>query len=112
MSWRSWTVAQLALPAAAHDAHHAVADREARRAGPQRRDLAGELEAGDVLRVAGRRRVEPALLHEVGAVEAGGAHAHQDLARAGLGIGVLLHADFAVADGRRAHRPESMDSSA
>ena len=89
---------ELGLPAAADDAHHAVALGEARRAGPERLDDAGQLEAGDVGRAAGRRRVAPAQLHHVGAVEARAAYAHEHLAGAGLGVGVLLDENLAVAD--------------
>ena len=55
-----------------------------------RDDLAGELEAGDVGAATGRRRVEAGALHEVGAVEPGAVHAHEHLARTGLGIGAVL----------------------
>ena len=58
--------------------------------GAERGDLAGELHPGDVLRRAGRRRVQPAPLHHVGAVEPGGAHPHEHLAGARLRIGMLL----------------------
>ena len=56
--------AQLGLAAAAGDRHHAVAGREARRAGPGRLHLAGQLEPRDVGRRAraarGRRRASEA----------------------------------------------------
>ena len=94
---------QLGLPAAADDGHHAVALGEALGPGPARRDLAGELEPGDVGRRAGRRRVVAGALVDVGAVEPGGAHADEDLARPGLGVGVLGDDDLAVADGGGAH---------
>ena len=42
-------------------------------------------------------------LVDVGAVEPGRAHADEDLARAGLGVGVLGDDDLAVADGGGAH---------
>ena len=54
---------ELGLPAAADDGHDAIADLEACGVGPERGDLAGELEAGDVLRLAGRGGVAPAKLH-------------------------------------------------
>ncbi len=95
---------ELALAAAADDAHDAVALGEARRAVAEAGDLAGELEPGDVRRRAGRRGIAPAQLHLVGAVEAGGAHADEHLAGARLGIGVLLDEDLAVADRGGAHR--------
>ena len=52
---------------------------------------------------AGRRRVEPAPLEQVGAVDAGRAHADEHLARAGPRVGVLLDEDLSVADGAGAH---------
>ena len=79
---RSWTDGQLGLRAAADDRHHALADREALGAGSERGHLAGELHAGDVLRRAGRRRVEPAPLHHVRAVQPGRVHPHEHLAGA------------------------------
>ena len=53
---RSWTTAQLRLAAAGDDRHHAVALGKPRRAGPERGDLAGQLEPRDVL---GRARAAP-----------------------------------------------------
>ncbi len=94
---------ELALATAADDAHHAVALGEARRAVAERLDLAGELEAGDVLRAAGRRRVAAAALHHVGAVDAGGADADEHLAGARLRVGMLLDENLAVADRGGAH---------
>ena len=94
---------QLGLPAAADDGHHAVALGEALGPGPARRDLAGELEPGDVLRRPGRRRVVPRALVDVGAVEPGGAHADEDLAGPRLGVRVLGDDDLSVADGGGAH---------
>ena len=86
---------ELRLAAAADDRHHALAEREALRPGAEPgHDLARELQAGDVLRRAGRRRVEPAPLHHVRAVEPGGAHAHEHLARARHRVGVLLDHDL------------------
>ena len=41
---------QLGMAAAAEQRHHTVADREAKRVRPDRRDLARALEAGNVLR--------------------------------------------------------------
>jgi hypothetical protein len=70
---------------AGHDAHHACAHhvpRDARSAG---HDLAGVFEAGDVGGGAGRRRIEAPALEEIGAVEAGRAHRHLHLVRAGRG---------------------------
>ena len=95
---------ELALAAAADDPHDAVALGEARRAVAEAGDLTRELEAGDVLRRAGRGRVAPAQLHHVGAVDARRAHADEHLAGPGLGVRVLLDEDLAVADRCGAHR--------
>ena len=89
---------QLALAAAADDPHHAVALGEARRARAERLDDARELEAGDVLRAAGRRRIATAALQDVGAVDARRLHADEHLAGARLGVGVLLDENLAVAN--------------
>ena len=95
--------AQLSLATAADDRHHAVALGETLGAGAARDDLAGELETRDVGRRAGRRRVVAGPLVDVGAVEAGGAHAHEHLAGAGLRVGVLGDENLAVADRGGAH---------
>ena len=86
MSWRSCTVASSAWPPPPTIAitRSPSAKRGAR---PERGHLAGELQAGNVLRRAGRRRVEPAPLHHVRAVQPGRAHAHEHLARARHGVG-------------------------
>ena len=108
---RSWTDGELGLAAAADDRHHAVALGEALGARAAGRDLAGELEARGC-RAARRAAPGSALapLEHVGAVEAGAADAHEQLAGAGLGVGMLLDEDLAVADGRGAH--QAGDSSA
>ena len=54
---------ELGLAAARDDRHHAVAGLEALDAGAALDDLARQLEAGDVLRRAGRRRVAALELH-------------------------------------------------
>ena len=59
------------------------------RVGPRRHHLAGELQSRDVGRRPGRGRVEAPALHQVGGVDAGGAHRHQQVAGAGLGVGML-----------------------
>ena len=94
---------ELGLPAAADDRHDPVADREALGARPEGGDLAGQLEPRDVRVRALGRGVHALALQQVGAVEAGGPDADQDLARAGLGIGVVLDDDLSVADGGGAH---------
>ncbi len=94
---------QLGLAAAADDRHDAVAAREALRPRAEVDDLARELEARDVCRRAGRRGVLPLALHDVGAVQPRGADPHEHLARPGHGVGMLLHADFAVTDRRCTH---------
>ena len=80
---------KLGLPAAADERHDAIADREAFDVAAECDHLAGELHARDVRRAAGWRRVQTAPLQHVGAVQTGGAHLDQQLARAGLRIGVL-----------------------
>jgi hypothetical protein len=75
--------AALGLPAAAHDRHHPVAGGEAPGAGPERLDLAGELQAGDVGRRAGGRGVGAAALQHVRAVQPGAADPDEDLAVTG-----------------------------
>jgi hypothetical protein len=94
---------ELGLAAAADDRHHAIARAEPLGARPARDDLAGELEAGDIRRRARRRRVQAAPLHHVGAVDAGRLDADEDLARPGLGVGVVLDAELLVADRDGAH---------
>ena len=51
----------------------------------------------------GRRRVVARALVDVGAVEPGRVDPDEDLAGAGLRVGVLGDDDLAVADGGRAH---------
>src|SRR4051812_11806486 len=94
---------ELGLPAAADDRHDAVARGEAVRPGAARDDLAGELEAGDVLGRARRRRVDAAPLHHVRPVDAGGLDADEDLAGPRLGVGVVLDGQLLVADRDGAH---------
>jgi len=67
------------------------------------RHLAGQLQAGDVLRRAGRGRVEPAQLHHVGPVQTRGANGHEHLAGARHGVRALLHHDLLVAYRGREH---------
>ena len=95
---------ELGLAAAGDDRHHAVADLEALHARTALDHLAGQLEAGDVLRRAGRRRIAALELLDVGAVEPGAAHAHEQVGVPGDRIGVLLDGDRAVPDRGRAHR--------
>ena len=89
---------ELGLAAAADDAHDAGALVEALGARASRHHLARELEPRDVGRRAGRRGVAALALEHVGAVQTGGAHADEDLARAGLRIRALLDGDVAVGD--------------
>src|SRR5206468_2740195 len=94
---------QLALPAATDYPHHPVAELEALRRRPAAYDLPGELQAGDVLRRAGRRRIVAGDLVDVGAVEPGGPRAHEHLAVPRLRIRVIADDDLAVDDGDGAH---------
>ncbi len=67
------------------------------------------MSAGD----PGRRRIEPPLLQQVTAVQTGGTNRDEQLAGAGLGVGVVLQPDLAVDEGDRLHRsPSSQSSSA
>ena len=61
-------------------------------------------------RAAGRRRVAPAQLHLVGAVQARAAHAHEHLAGPGDRVGMLFDEDLAVADRGCSHRRRSLDA--
>ena len=65
-----------------------------------RDDLARELEPGDVGGRTGRRVVEAGALHQVGAVEPGAVHAHEDLARPGSGSGRSSTSHLLVGDRR------------
>ena len=95
--------AQLGLRSSADNPHHLVSGRKAFRCGPQRGHLAGELHPGNVLRRSGRRWIQPATLHHVGAVQPGGMDAHEHLTRARLGVGVLLDDELVLADRDGAH---------
>jgi hypothetical protein len=95
---------ELRLPAAGHERHHAVARLEAQDARAALDHLAGHLQPRDVLRRAGRGRIGPAQLQDVGAVDAGGLHADEQLARLRSWIGVLFDGDLTVADRRGTHR--------
>ena len=78
--------------------------REARRRRADRDDLACELEAGDVGGRVRRGGVQARALHHVGAVEPRGPHPDEELAVAGLGIGVVAPEHGAVDDRCRVHR--------
>ena len=95
---------ELGLPAAADDAHHAIAFGEAPRARPERLDRTRKLQARNVLRASCWSRVAPAQLHHVGAVQAGSRDSHEHLAGARLGVGMLLDEDLAVPDRGGTHR--------
>ena len=71
----------LGVATAADDAEHAIADRHSVTSPPSSRDLAGELEAGNVCRRAGRRGIVPVALMEVGAIERRRMHAHEHFVR-------------------------------
>ena len=82
ISTRSWTTTSSAWapPPTIAITRSPAAKRSA--PGPERDDLARELHAGDVRRGAGRCRVQPAPLHHVRAVQAGGADRDEHLAGA------------------------------
>ena len=95
---------QLGLAAAGDDRHHAVARLEALDAVAGLDHLARQLEPGDVLRRAGRRRIAAGELHHVGAVEPRGVHADQQLAGLRARVRMLFDGDLAVANRRGSHR--------
>ena len=103
MAARSCTTNRSACPPPASTAitRSPTANRVA--PGPERDDLAGGLQAGDVDRGARRRRVEAGALEEVGVADAGRPHRHGDLARARLRVGVLPPLERAVDDRDRVH---------
>ena len=103
MAARSCTTASSAWPPPPTTAITRSPSEKRRAPGPRARDLAGELEARDVCGLAGRRGIGAAALQHVRAVQPGAAHAHQDLAVPGLGIGVLLDDELSVPDGHRPH---------
>ena len=84
---------KLGVAAAGQERHHALALL----------GLAGALEPRDVDGRAGRRRIAPGPLHQVGAVHAGGADADQDLALAGNRIRALLDVQCAFPYDSRPH---------
>jgi len=81
----------IGVGAAADDAHDLVANLPGRRPLAQAHDGAGQLHARHLVG-AGRSRlgVEAAALEEVGPVEGGGPHRHQDLLGAGDRLGDVL----------------------
>jgi len=95
-------------PAAADDGHDPIALAEALGVTTEPDHLARQLEAEDVGRRAGRRRVAALALEDVGAVDAGRADANQHLRRAGLRIGMVGDDDLTVAGGCGAHRAGSV----
>src|SRR5262249_21259825 len=78
---------QLGLATAADERHDAIADREPLYVAAERHDLPCELHPRDVRGAPGRRRVHPASLQHVGAVQAGGAHVDEHLAPARRRVG-------------------------
>ena len=78
----------LRVAAAGEQRARLVADLPAADAGSDLADPPGALQAGE-LGGAGRRRVVPLALHDVGAVHPGGHDVEDDLAAAGLGVGLL-----------------------
>jgi hypothetical protein len=94
---------QLSLAATAHDRHHTVALLEAASALAEPHDFARQLQPGDVLGRAGRRRVAAAALKHVGSVQARAAHPDEDLAPARLRVGPLLDHQLLVLDGYGSH---------
>ena len=104
---RSWTTASSAWPPPATIDITRSPGSKRWTPGPHRDDLARQLEAGDVLRRAGRRGVAALELHHVGAVEPGAADADEQVGVAGDRIGVLLDGDRPVANRGGAHRRDA-----
>ena len=77
--------------------------REERHHAPAVLGLAGAFEPGDVGGAPGRRRIAPRALHQIGAVDARGSDADQDLAVAGHRVGPLLDLEATFDDYCRAH---------
>ena len=96
--WRSCTTASSAWPPPPTTAMTRSPSGEARDSVADRHDLAGELEAGDVLRASRRCRVEALPLHQVGAVDAGSTHGDEQLARARHRVRMLVPVERAVDD--------------
>jgi len=91
---------ELGLGAAAGDAEDAAAGLPPEDGGADGDDLAGELEAGDIAGSAGRRRVMAAALEDIGAIEAGGVDADEDLVSPGEGgVGELADGENFRASG-------------
>ena len=74
--------------------------------------LARELEPGDVGGRTRRRLVEAGALHQVGAVEPGAVHAHEDLTGPRFGIGTFLDPHLLVGDHERAHGSDGSNDAA
>jgi len=74
-----------------------------RRGGTEGDDLTRELEAGDVGRRTGRRRIATGALREVGPIQPGTVDPHDDLTRSGLWIGTHRDFDPTFGDDQRAH---------
>ena len=96
---------QLGLGAAADERHHPVADGEPGHARAHGGHLAGHLEARDVLRPPGRRRVPPGALREIGAVHAGRPDRHDDVVVAGLRVRAFPPAKLSFVDHDGVHGP-------
>ena len=101
---RSWTTANSACPPPPTIAITRSPSSKRLAPGAERLDLAGQLEARDVRRGSGRRRIGALALEHVRAVQARGAHPDQELALARLGIRALFDDEIAVLDGDRPHR--------
>ncbi len=93
----------LGVPAAAHEAHDAVARRPPPGVRSERRDPARELEAGHVVGGARGCRVVARHLEEVGAVHPGRGDVDEHLAAAGGGGRSLRDRQPALLDRRCAH---------
>src|SRR5438270_8938111 len=94
---------KLRLGAGPDQGHDRLARVERGHAGPRGHHLARQLHAWDVGRAAGWRRIQALHLHEVGPVQSGGAHSHQELPFGRFGVRVVPDLDVVVDDGDRSH---------
>ncbi len=96
---------ELGLGAPRRDGHHAVASREALDPGPDLDDDTGKLEAGDVDRGAGGRRIVARPLKQIRPVQACGVHFDEQFALSRNRRRPVFHFDFSLGDDDGTHRP-------
>ena len=94
---------QSRLSAAADERHDPVAGCVSGHAATRAQHFSGKLQTGDVLRIPGRRRVQAPGLSQVGAIDPGGAHRHQQFVVRRNGIRSLPPGNAAPLDNDREH---------